>query len=157
MLVLSGTAASDSDAEARITRAIGSGAAVEKFRDIIEAQGGDPRVIDSYDRLPAAAHREDWRAPATGVVARLDAELLGRAAVALGAGRDRVDAGVDPSAGIDIAIPLGAQVRAGETVLMLSCADRSRVAAARALIDEAVGIGDAPPPASPLVIDTIGL
>ena len=95
MLVLSGGAAGEAEADARVRQALASGAALEKFRDIIAAQGGDPKVVDDYARLPAAAHREDWRAPRDGIVAWLDAELIGRAAVALGAGRDRADARPD--------------------------------------------------------------
>ena len=156
MLVLAGRASDEPIAEAQVRKALSSGAGLEKFRDIIAAQGGDPKVIDDYGRLPAAAHREAWRAPRAGVVSRLDAELLGRAAVALGAGRDRADAGVDPSAGIDIATPQGTQVREGDPVLLLACHDRARVGEARTLIDQAVEIGDAAPADSRLIIDRIG-
>jgi pyrimidine-nucleoside phosphorylase len=155
MLVLSGGAPTDAEADARVRRTLASGAGLEKFRDIIAVQGGDPKVVDDYGRLPAAAHREDWRAPRDGIVARLDAELIGRAAVALGAGRDRADAGVDPAAGIDIVAPPGTRVRAGEPVVVLACSDAARARAARALVDEAVVIGDEAPPQRPLVIDTV--
>jgi pyrimidine-nucleoside phosphorylase len=155
MLVLSGGAPGDAEADARVRQALAGGAGLEKFRDIIAVQGGDPKVVDDYGRLPAAAHREDWRAPRDGVVARLDAELIGRAAVALGAGRDRADAGVDPAAGIDIAAPPGTRVRAGEPVVVLACSDAARARAARTLVDEAVVIGDEAPPQRPLVIDTV--
>jgi pyrimidine-nucleoside phosphorylase len=156
MLVLSGRATDGADADAQVRRALASGAGLEKFRDIIAAQGGDSKVVDDYGRLPAAAHREEWRAPRAGVVSRLDAELIGRAAVALGAGRDRAEADVDPAAGIDIAAPPGTRVRAGEPVLVLACAEVARARAARALLDEAVVIGDEAPADRPLVIDTIG-
>ena len=155
MLVLSGGAPADAEADARVRQALESGAGLEKFRDIIAVQGGDPKVVDDYRRLPVAAHREDWRAPRDGIVAWLDAELIGRAAVALGAGRDRADAGVDPAAGIDIAAPPGSRVRAGEAVVVLACSDAARARAARALVDEAVVIGDDAPAARPLVIDTV--
>ena len=155
MLVLSGGAAGEAEADARVRQALASGAALEKFRDIIAAQGGDPKVVDDYARLPAAAHREDWRAPRDGIVAWLDAELIGRAAVALGAGRDRADAAVDAAAGIDITAPSGTRVRAGEPVLVLGCSDPTRAREARALVDEAVVIDDDGPAERPLVIDTI--
>jgi pyrimidine-nucleoside phosphorylase len=155
MLVLSGRAPDDADADAQVRRALASGAALEKLRDIIAAQGGDSKVVDDYARLPAAAHREEWRAPRAGIVSRLDAERIGRAAVALGAGRDRAEAGVDPAAGIDIAAPPGSRVRAGEPVLVLACSEAARARAARALLDEAVEIGDEAPVDRPLVIDTI--
>ena len=155
MLVLSGRAPTDEAAEDQVRRALSSGAGLEKFRAIIEAQGGDPRVVDDYGRLPAPAHREEWRAPRAGVVARIDAELIGRAAVALGAGRDRVDAGVDPSAGIDVVAPIGARVRAGEPVVVMACGDRTRLGAAQALVAEAVDIGDEAPATRPLVLGVV--
>jgi len=140
MLVLAGIAATEADADRRIRDAMASGAGVEKFRAIIAAQGGDPAVIDDYGRLPAAKHREPWKAPKSGTVTRLDAELVGRAAVALGAGRDRADAPVDHAVGIDVAAPVGAHVGAGDPVLTIACDDASRVAAARSLLDAAVDI-----------------
>ena len=155
MLVLSEVAADDGAAEARVREALATGAGLEKFRSIVEAQGGDPRVVDDYGRLPRPLAVEDWRAPRAGVVARLDAGLVGRAAVALGAGRDRLDAAVDPAAGIQILVPVGTSVEAGAPVLRLSGADRSRLDAARALLQNAVGIGDDVPAPAPLVIDVI--
>jgi thymidine phosphorylase len=68
----------------------------------------------------------------------MDAELVGRAAVALGAGRDRADAAVDPAVGIEVVAPVGTTVRAGEPVLMIACDAANRIAAARALLDRAV-------------------
>ena len=155
MLVLSGRAADDRDGEQQVRHALTSGAGVERFRAIIAAQGGDPRVIDDYDRLPAASIAEVWRAPRRGIVSRMDAELVGRAAVVLGAGRDRVDADVDPAAGIDIAAAPGDEVSAGDAVFTLRTSDRARLEAARRLLDDAVTIGGEAPVARPLVLETI--
>jgi pyrimidine-nucleoside phosphorylase len=154
MLVLAGRAASDDDATRQVRRALESGAGLEKFRAIIEAQGGDPKVVDDYNRLPQTP-REPYPAARDGIVTDLHAELIGRAAVALGAGRDRVDAGVDHAAGIDIVAPVGTTVRRGDPVLMLAARDRSRIAAARALLDEGVTIGESAPAAAPLVLERI--
>ena len=155
MLVLAGIEAAEDTAETRVRQAIASGAGVEKFRAIIEAQGGDPRVIDDAGRLPQPATREMFSAAADGVVAAMDAELMGRAAVTLGAGRDRADAGVDPAAGITVLAPVGTRVRRGEPVAELACADGRRFQAARALVAEAVRIGESAPGPAPLVIDRI--
>ncbi len=62
--------------------------------------------------------------------------------MALGAGRDRADAAVDPAAGIDIVAPVGTTVRRGDPVLTMACGDAGRLPAARALIDRAVTIGE---------------
>ena len=101
MLVLGGVAADRADGRAAGARARSRrGAGLERFRRIIEHQGGDPRVVDDYGRLPAAPDRHVVKAPRAGYLTRLDAELVGRASVALGAGRDRVEDPVDPAVGI---------------------------------------------------------
>ena len=79
--------------------AIASGAGVEKFREIIAWQGGDPRVVDDYRRLPRRAAAPHRAASARAIVDRVDAEPVGRAAMVLGAGRERVDATIDPGVG----------------------------------------------------------
>ena len=155
MLVLAGVAHDEADAHARVRRALDSGAGVEKFRELVAAQGGDPCVIDDYGLLPQAPVTDVWRAPAAGVVASMDAEAVGRAAVALGAGRDRADAGVDYAAGIDVVALVGTRVGAGDAVLRLHTNEASRLPAARALLDRGVIIGEATPPAGPLVLDRI--
>jgi pyrimidine-nucleoside phosphorylase len=155
MLVLAGVAGDGDEAETRVRAALGSGAGLEKFRDIIAAQGGDPRVIDDTGRLPQPAHTDVWRAPAAGVVTGLEAELVGRAAVALGAGRERAEADVDASAGIDILAPIGSAVSRGDAVLALGTSDAARIGAARALLDQAVVIGERAPVPAQLVLERI--
>jgi len=155
MLVLCGIARDGDDAERRVRWAVASGAGVEKFRAIVQAQGGDPGVVDDYRRLPSAMHREPWPAPRGGFVTRLDAELIGRAAMVLGAGRDRVDASIHHGVGIEVDAPLGTEVRAGEPVLSLACDDRDRLAAARLVLADAVAIEDHAAPASPRLLETI--
>ena len=155
MLVLAGLADGTESAEARVREAIASGAGVERFRAIIEAQGGDPRVIDDYGRLPACRQREAFTASHDGVVTGIDAELVGRAAVSLGAGRDRADAAVDHAVGIEIAAPIGTPVQAGDPVLILACDDHDRIGAARALLATAITVGDRAEPPAPFVLETI--
>ena len=82
-------------------RALDSGEALERLRAIIERQGGDPRVIDDYSLMPQAP-AEHIVGPTAGFVTGLDAELIGRASVVLGAGRDKVDDEIDPAVGIMI-------------------------------------------------------
>jgi pyrimidine-nucleoside phosphorylase len=157
MLVLAGVAADEAAAAASVRSALDRGDALEKFRDVIEAQGGDPLVIDDYARLPRHTQEAVWPAPRGGVVARLDAELVGRAAVALGAGRDRADAGIDPGVGIEIAARVGERVERGQPVLRVFCDDSMRVDAAWPLLDGAVEIADAAPAPPPLVLERIAM
>jgi pyrimidine-nucleoside phosphorylase len=155
MLVLAGIAGDEAEADARVRRALASGAGLEKFRAMIAAQGGDPRVVDDYTLLPSAPLEATWTAPETGIIQQLDAELLGRAAVALGAGRDRVDADVDPGAGLDVRAPVGTAIGRGDVAIVFRASSHDRLTAARALIDGAVTIGEAPPPAAVLVRERI--
>ena len=156
MLVIGGISADHDEAEQQVRQALSSGAALERFRATIEAQGGDARVIDDYTRFPAAGHQRTVTASRTGVLAPIDAGRTGRAAVTLGAGRDRVEADVDPSAGIEILVNAGAEVSEGEPLLVLSGRERARVDAAHRMMAEAVAIVDERPATSrPLIRETL--
>src|SRR4030095_2988716 len=77
MLVLADQAPDASAAERSVRNALESGAGLEKFKSIIEAQGGDPRVVDDYGRLPQPVATSDWRAPSGRNGTRLDARRCG--------------------------------------------------------------------------------
>jgi len=155
MLMLSGVAAAEADALQRVRQSIASGQALDRFRQIIETQGGDPRVVDDYGRLPAAPERSTIAASRGGYVTQIDAELVGRASVVLGAGRDRVEDDVDPAVGIILKTHPGAAIRAGDPVLELHYRTIDRRDAARALAERAIVIGDAPPPERPQIVARI--
>lgn len=141
--------------EARVREALASGAGVEKLRQIVARQGGDPRVVDDYTRLPSAPHRHVVRASRRGYLQGLDAELVGRASNALGAGRDRVDDPIDHAVGIMVRATAGAEVTANDPILELHYRDRDRLEDAVALAERAITIGDAPAAAPPLILDEV--
>jgi pyrimidine-nucleoside phosphorylase len=128
---------------------------VEKFREVIQQQGGDPRVVDDYSRMPAAPHREVVRAARAGFVHGFEAERVGRAAVLLGAGRDRVEDSVDPAVGSVVLVDRGAPVKTGDPLLELHYRDRSRLQAALALLQNACSIQDNKPASEPIVLETV--
>ena len=142
MLLLGKVAPDRPDAKRRVAEARASGAGLERFRRIIEGQGGDPRVVDDYGRLPQVPGRHEVTADRGGYVVRLDAELVGRASVALGAGRDRIEDSIDPAVGIMVRATVGDRVGAGDPVLELHYRDPGRLNAALALLARAVTIGD---------------
>src|SRR5581483_9330103 len=155
MLIL-GTVASDrADAERRIRESIASGAALAKFRMMVEVQGGDPRVVDDYSLLPSVPDREYVNADRAGYLTRLDAELVGRASVSLGAGRDKVEDAVDPAVGIMITAKPGDAVKAGDPILELHYRDRARLEAALTLAKQAITIGDRQPAAMRLIVGEV--
>ncbi len=157
MLVLGGQAPDLAGATAAIRGALTSGAGLEKFREIIRNQGGDPAVIDDYARLPTAPDRDVVVADRDGVVTAMKAEAVGRAAVVLGAGRDRVDAAVDPAVGFIIAAPVGSAVRRGDTIMEIHHRAGRGLAEAQRLLAGAIVIAEEPVPALPLVLERIGV
>ena len=155
MLVLGGVASDRADADRRVRAAVANGAGLDRLRLVIEQQGGDARVVDDPGRLPAAPARHVVRAARDGFVRRLDAGLVGRASVVLGAGRDRVDDPVDPAVGIVVLAKPGAAVRTGDGVLELHYRDAGRCEAAVALLTAAVDVGETPPPPAPLILGEV--
>jgi pyrimidine-nucleoside phosphorylase len=155
MLMLGGAAADRVEGQARVRGALASGAGLERFRQIVDQQGGDPHVVDDYSRLPAAPERHLVTAPGTGYLARLDAELVGRASVALGAGRDRVEDPVDRAVGIVVLVKPGDHVQAGDPILELHYRDCARLAAALPLAKRSIAVGDARPAPRPLLVGEV--
>jgi len=155
MLVLGGAAASHEEGRACARASIASGAPLDRFRRMVEIQGGDARVVDDHTRLPRAPERHLVKAGRGGYVARLDAELVGRACVALGAGRDRVDDAVDPAVGILIKAKPGDSVRSGDAVLELHYRDPRRLETALPLAAGAIVLADGPPAAVPLLLGEV--
>jgi pyrimidine-nucleoside phosphorylase len=152
MLVLGKVAHDRADGDRQARAAIASGAGLERFRQIVEMQGGDPRSIDDYTRLPHVDQRHVVVAEHGGYVNRVDAELVGRASVALGAGRDRVEDSVDPAVGIVVNVKPGDEVRAGDPMLELHYRKRPTLDAALALVSRAVSIRDQRPAATRLIV-----
>ena len=142
MIVLAGKATTEAEAGTMVASAIASGAARDKLKQMITWQGGDASVVDDPRRLPQARHVHQLAAQKTGHLQSLDALLVGRTAVALGAGRDKKEDAVDLSAGIILHKKPGERVAAGEPILELRYNDQSRLAAALTLANQAAVIGD---------------
>jgi thymidine phosphorylase len=156
MLVAGGLASDEGEALGRVRAALASGAALELFRRVIERQGGNPRIVDDYSLLPTATTREAVRAERAGYLQKLDAERIGRASLALGAGRDRVEAAIDPGAGIFVRAVPGEWVDRGQTIVELVHNKTANIDAAHLLASEAIEIGDGAPTIRPVVLDRIG-
>ena len=155
MLILGRAAADRADATRQVRQALSSGAGLEKFRQIVEAQGGDPRVVDDYRHLPSAPDRLAITAPRAGYLQTLDAELVGRASVMLGAGRDRVEDPVDAGVGIMVLAKPGDALEAGQPVLEIHYGDRRRCDAAVALVGRAMTVGDERPVVGPVLVGEV--
>ncbi|MEW5825399.1 MAG: thymidine phosphorylase, partial [Candidatus Bipolaricaulota bacterium] len=157
LLFFSGRAATREDALAALRRLLANGDALEKFRSLIAAQGGDPRVIDDPSRLPQAPRRIAMEAQGTGILRKVDALSIGRAANALGAGRTKKEDAIDPAVGAEILKKVGDSVRAGEPLVLLHVGDERPLAEARRLVESAFetdpsGTPHTPPP---LIVERI--
>jgi len=152
MVLLGGKASSEAAAESAVRQSLSSGAAREKLRAMIKWQGGDAAVVDDLKRLPKSRHSHIVTASQGGYLASMDALLVGRTAVALGAGRDKKSDPVDLSAGILLHKKPGDPVSVGDPVLELRYNDESRLAAALQLATQAFVVGDTPPAEAPLVM-----
>src|SRR5574338_215973 len=155
MLVLAGVAPDMDDAEARIRRVLTSGEGVERFRRMVAQQGGDPRIVDDYALLPAAPQTQIVKASRDGYVGSLDAFLVGRASMLLGAGREKATDVIDPGVGITVRAKPGEHVNAGDAVLELRHRNQRGLADAVKMAESAIVIVDTPPPSSSLIIDEI--
>ena len=155
MVLAAGLAASPAEAEANVRPALTSGAGVEKWREIVAQQGGDPRTVDDYRLLASVDTRHVVTAPRAGYLSVLDAELVGRATVALGAGRATVDDVVDPAVGAMILAHPGDELRAGDPIVELHYRRERDLAPALELVGRAIEIADEPPVLLPLVVEQV--
>lgn len=151
MLLLGGAAADRDDARRRMEVAISSGKAARRFQEIIEAQGGDPRVIDDPGLLPQAAECELFLAPRDGVIARVEPKAIGRGITRLGGGRTRVEDELDPSVGFVITARPGDIVRAGEPLATVFARGAQGVEDGKAVLKAAITIADDAEPPLPLI------
>lgn len=155
MLVLGGAAPTLEDARSRLLDTIEDGSALELFRDVVVAQGGDPSVIDDPSLLVLAGQREVIAASSTGRVTRCDALAVGHAAVRLGAGRMDIADEVDHGVAITLHAKIGDTVSIGEPLATVHHNDPDRFAGAVDLLAGAWHIDHEDIAPSPLVIDVI--
>jgi pyrimidine-nucleoside phosphorylase len=154
MLRLAGVAKTIAEARERVRSAIASGAALETFARVIEAQGGDPRVVDEPDRLDAVATSERVVAHRGGTFAYCDVRSLGRALNALGGGRSQLGDAIDPAVGLVFHAQHGARVAPGETLIEIAHRDGRGLELACELARSAFTITDGAA-CSPLVLAEI--
>jgi pyrimidine-nucleoside phosphorylase len=155
MLVLGGKAATPEEARQRLQRAVEDGSALRKLKEIVQAQGGDPRAIDDSSRLPQARATADVVAPADGFVTGIDTEAVGLAAVALGAGRQRVDSIIDPAVGFTVLRKVGEPVKAGEPVVRVHYNNEGPLKDVKERLLAAYRFGPQAPAPRPLIVERL--
>jgi pyrimidine-nucleoside phosphorylase len=157
MLHLGGVCPTVADGKRQSAKLISSGKALEKFREMVELQGGDARVIDDATRLPQARHILQVTSAKAGYLASIQCEQVGSACVILGGGRERKEDSVDPAVGIVLHKKVGDRVAAGEPLATIYYNAEERAARARQLIAASCDVTDtAPLTKRPLIHRVIG-
>jgi pyrimidine-nucleoside phosphorylase len=142
MLLLVGAASDAAKARKKLEATITSGKALEKFAQVIEAQGGNPGVVEDPSVLPQAGKVEVYRAPESGVIARIEPRRIGKAIVELGGGRRTIEDEIDPSVGFVIPAKPGQRVRAGEALASVFARDNDGIQIGMIALSEAIVIGE---------------
>ena len=151
MLHLGGISRTIAEGTQLSSRLISSGQALDKFRQMVELQGGDVQVIDDLSRLPQARHTAQILSPKAGVIASIECEQIGTACVILGGGRERKEDSVDPAVGIVLDKKVGDRIAAQEPLATIHYNSAARAEQAQRLIAESIQIGNAASLKRPLI------
>ncbi|SEM47442.1 pyrimidine-nucleoside phosphorylase [Paenibacillus sp. cl141a] len=141
MVYLAQKADSLEDAEEKLKEVIRNGKALEKFKEFIQNQGGDPSVVDHPDRLPKAQYLIELPAQQDGVVAELVADEIGTAAMLLGAGRSTKESEIDLAVGLMLNKKVGDTVKKGDSLITIH-ANRENVDDVKQKLYESIRIAD---------------
>lgn len=154
MLMLGGKGPIDLCREMAV-KAISGGAALKKFIEMVQKQGGDPTIAEDPSRLPQAPVKAEWKAEASGYIHSMQAEKLGMASLALGAGRRTKNDTIDPSAGIVLVKKTGDRIEKGEPLAILHTSDVSLIAEATGILNDALVIQAEPSEQRPLILGRV--
>jgi pyrimidine-nucleoside phosphorylase len=131
MLVIGEKADTLKAARKMVTETLDSGRSWEKFRMLVQNQGGDVDCVDHPEKLPMASLVETVAAPESGYLHEINAQTVGETSVELGAGRMKKSDAIDPAVGIIILHKVGDAVKAGEPLFVIHANDKKKLAAAK--------------------------
>jgi pyrimidine-nucleoside phosphorylase len=141
MLQAAGKKTSYAQAAEMFQEAIASGRALDVFRRFIAAQGGDPRVCDDYSLLPASSQQVEFMAPASGVIAAIDAFIVGMAAIDTGAGRRKKEDAISYGSGFVFHAKVGDRIEKGQSIVTVHSDRPEQTPAVLERLGKAIQIG----------------
>jgi len=131
------------------------GSGYQKLKEVIEAQGGDPQVIDRFELLPNATGAREILCPRTGFISAVDAEDIGRAAGKIGGSREDKTAAIDPAVGVILEVKIGQKVDEGAILCRLYYTSEEHVEEAAESIEDAFRISARPPDDRQLILEVV--
>lgn len=155
MVYLGRQAETMEEARAKAVEAVRSGRALEKFRQMAEAQGGDGSYITSPEKFTISPACVEIAAPQAGYITRLDAEGCGLAAVELGAGRETKESSIDPGAGIILLKNKGDRVEQGQPIARLYAQSEALCRRGEERFFRALEVGPQAPQTGPMILDRV--
>jgi pyrimidine-nucleoside phosphorylase len=132
------------------------GSGYRKLKDVIQAQGGDPKVLDRFELLPNATGAREITSPRGGYISGIDAEGIGRAATMIGGGRDGVNAPIDPAVGVILEVKNGQKVDQGGVLCRLYYTAEDNVEEAAQIVEDAFRISANAPDERNLILEVVG-
>ncbi|MBA7615355.1 Pyrimidine-nucleoside phosphorylase [subsurface metagenome] len=155
MLKLSGAVKSHEEGKTRLERILKEGAAFNKFKEMITAQGGNPEIIDKPELLPLAKHCTKIKADISGYVQKIDSRLIGESTMLLGAGREKKESEIDLSVGVILKKKVGSKVNSSEDLAEVYYNDSEKLKEAKKKLFSSFVIGDKKPKKLPLILAAI--
>jgi len=132
------------------------GSAYRKFKEVVEAQGGNPQALDRFELLPNATGMREILSPRAGFVSAIMAEDIGRASQMMGAGRSRKEDAIDPAVGVILEVKAGEKVEAGSVLCRLYYTGEENLDEAADLVEDAFRISGARPEERELILEVVG-
>jgi pyrimidine-nucleoside phosphorylase len=131
------------------------GSAFQKFRQVVEAQGGNSQALDRFDLLPNATGMREVVTPRAGFVSAIMAEDIGRASQMMGAGRTRREDAIDPAVGVILEVKVGEKVDAGSVLCRLYYTNEEGLEEAAELVEDAFRISGTRPEERELILEVV--
>jgi pyrimidine-nucleoside phosphorylase len=144
------------DAREMALQKLADGSAFRKFRDVVQAQGGDPKSLDKFELLPNATGMREISSPRAGYVTAIDAEDIGSASGLMGAGRDKKEDKIDPAVGVILEAKIGDKVEAGSVLCRLYYTKEEGVDEAADMVEDAFRISNQKPDERELILEVVG-
>jgi pyrimidine-nucleoside phosphorylase len=132
------------------------GSGYKKLKEVIEAQGGNPSVLDRFDLLPNASGAREITSPRSGFISQIKAEDIGQASSMIGAGRDTKDDQIDPAVGVILEVKVGEKVEAGAVLCRLYYTKEDHLEEAAQLVEDAFRISSHSPEERELILEVVG-